>query len=212
MPLTILKELQERVKFAEKFCEKTPEVDINTKNELISIQNDIKELSLKISVKEIIIRNMDNRLDFNIRGEKERLEKILEDYQQCKSNDTKDLIEFEKIIKDSFVKISEDEKKATNFLQNFNRLKEDNHEKFMLIFEKYNVTEYYESEALIELLDLDQRYDTIVKLCGIYQQYNNNLTPGAKKDAFTQIQIYLNHLKTKCEDKTKPLFSTITNK
>ena len=34
---------------------------------------------------------------------------------------------------------------------------EDNHEKFMLIFEKYNVTEYYESEALIELLDLDKR-------------------------------------------------------
>ena len=211
-PLKLLKELQERVKFAEKFCEKPPEEDIKTKNELISIQKSIKELSLKITVKEIIIKNMNNKIDFNSRGEKERLEKILEDYQTCKSNDTKDLIEFEKMLKDSFVKISEDEKKAQNFLQNFNRMEEDNHEKFMLIFEKYNVTEYYESEALIELLDLDQRYDTIVKLCGIYQKYNNNLTPGTKKDAFTQIQIYLNHLKTKCNDKTKPLFNTITNK
>ena len=212
MPLEILKELQERIKFAEKFCEKTPEVDTKTKNELISIQESIRELSLKISVKEIIIRNMDNSLDLNISGEKERLEKILEDYQQCKSNDIKDLMDFEKIIKDSYVKISEDEKKAQNFLQNFNRMEEDNYKKFMLIFEKYNVTEYYESEALIELLDLDKRYETIVKLCGIYQNYNNNLTPGAKKDAFTQIQIYLNHLKTKCEDKTKPLFSTFANK
>ena len=97
-------------------------------------------------------------------------------------------------------------------MQNFNQLEEDNHEKFMLIFERYNVTEYYESEALIDLLDLDKRYETIVKLCGIYQEYNNRLNPGAQKDAFTQIQIYLNHLKVKCDDKTKPLFTTITNK
>ena len=63
-------------------------------------------------------------------------------------------------------------------------------------------------------MDYEKRYSTIVKLCSIYQNYNNNLTPGAKKDAITQIQIYLNHLKVFCNDKNnseKPLFSTFKN-
>ena len=97
-------------------------------------------------------------------------------------------------------------------MQNFNRLEDDNHEKLLLIFNKYNIAGYYETDVLINLLNSEKRYEMIVKLCSIYQKYNNNLTPGTKKDAFTQIQIYLNHLKTKCNDKTKPLFNTITNK
>ena len=212
--LRILRELQERIKFAEKFCENPPEEDKQTKNELISIQNSIKELSLKISVKEIIIGNIVNPIDFNIIGQEEKLKEILNQYQKCKSNDTKDLIEFEKILKNSFVSITEDEKKAQNFLQNFNRMKDDDHEKFMLIFEKYNVANYYESDVLLELMDYEKRYNTIVKLCSTYQNYSNNLTPGAKKNAITQIQIYLNHLKVFCTDKNnkeKPLFSTLNN-
>ena len=204
--LKILRELQERISFAEKLCDKPSGKEI--KNELILVQNSIKELSLKISVKEIIIRNMINQIDFNIIGEKEKFEEILEKYQKCKSNDIKDLIELEKIIKRSNVLISEDEKKAQNFLQNFNRLEDDNHEKFLLIFDKYNITEYFETDALTKILNPEKRYDIIVKLCSIYQKYNNNLTQGAKKDAITQIQVYLNHLKKKCDDKNKPLFST----
>ena len=212
--LRILRELQERIKFAEKFCENPLEKDKQTKNELISIQDDIKELSLKISVKEIIIGNIVNPIDFNIIGQEEKLKEILNQYQKCKSNDTKDLIEFEKILKNSFVSITEDEKKAQNFLQNFNRMKDDDHEKFMLIFEKYNVANYYESDVLLELMDYEKRYNTIVKLCSTYQNYSNNLNPGAKKNAITQIQIYLNHLKVFCTDKNnkeKPLFSTLKN-
>lgn len=205
-PLKILRELQERVKIAEKFFQKPLEEDAKAKKELISIQKSIKELSLKISVKEIIIGNMVTPIDLNLIGEKERLEKILEQYQKCKSNDIKDLIEFEKILKNSFVAMTEGQKYAQNFLQNFNQMEDDNYEKFLLIFERYNLTEYYETDALIELMDFEKRYDTIVKLCSIYQKYNENLTPGAKKNAITQIQIYLNHLKTKCNDKNKPLF------
>ena len=145
-------------------------------------------------------------IDLNLIGEKERLEKILEQYQKCKSNDIKDLIQFEKILKNSFVAMTEGQKYAQNFLQNFNQMEDDNYEKFFLIFERYNLTEYYETDALVELMDFEKRYDTIVKLCSIYQKYNENLTPGAKKNAITQIQIYLNHLKTKCNDKNKPLF------
>ena len=150
-------------------------------------------------------------IELNLIGEKERLEKILEEYQKCKSNDIKDLMDFEKILKNSFAAMTADEKYAQNFLENFNQMEEDNYEKFLLIFERYNLTEYYDTDVLYELMDFEKRYDTIVKLCSIYQEYNQNLTPGAKKNAITEIQIYLNHLKTKCNDKNnknKPLFKT----
>ena len=204
--LKILRELQERINFTEKFYDKPSGKDI--KNELILVQNSIKELSLNITVKEIIIKNEIDPIDFNIIGEREKLENIYERYQKCKSNDIKDLIDLEKIIKSSNVLISEEEKKAQNFLQNFNRLEDDNHEKLLLIFNKYNIAGYYETDVLINLLNSEKRYEMIVKLCSIYQKYNNNLTQGAKKDAITQIQIYLNHLKKKCDYKNESLFST----
>ena len=204
--LKILRELQERINFTEKFYDKPSGKDI--KNELILVQNSIKELSLNITVKEIIIKNEIDPIDFNIIGEREKLENIYERYQKCKSNDIKDLIDLEKIIKSSNVLISEEEKKAQNFLQNFNRLEDDNHEKLLLIFNKYNIAGYYETDVLINLLNSEKRYEMIVKLCSIYQKYNNNLTQGAKKDAITQIQIYLNHLKKKCDNKNESLFST----
>ena len=150
-------------------------------------------------------------IDLNLIGEKERLEKILEQYKKCKSIDTKDLIEFEKILKKSFASMTEDEKYAQNFLENFNQMENDNYEKFLLIFVRYNLTEYYDTDVLSELMNFEKSYETIVKLCAIYQKYNQNLTPGAKKNAITEIQIYLNHLKTKCNDKNnknKPLFKT----
>ena len=204
--LKILRELQERINFTEKFYDKPSGKDI--KNELILVQNSIKELSLNITVKEIIIKNEIDPIDFNIIGEREKLENIYERYQKCNSNDIKDLIDLEKIIKSSNVLISEEEKKAQNFLQNFNRLEDDNHEKLLLIFNKYNIAGYYETDVLINLLNSEKRYEMIVKLCSIYQKYNNNLTQGAKKDAITQIQIYLNHLKKKCDNKNESLFST----
>ena len=204
--LKILRELQERINFTEKFYDKPSGKDI--KNELILVQNSIKELSLNITVKEIIIKNEIDPIDFNIIGEREKLENIYERYQKCKSNDIKDLIDLEKIIKSSNVLISEEEKKAQNFLQNFNRLEDDNHEKLLLIFNKYNIAGYYETDVLINLLNSEKRYEMIVKLCSIYQKYNNNLTQGAKKDVITQIQIYLNHLKKKCDNKNESLFST----
>ena len=207
-PLKILRELQERIKFAEKFCQKPLEEDAKAEKELISIQEYIEELSLKISVKEIILGNMVAPIDLNLIGEKERLEKILEQYKKCKSIDTKDLIEFEKILKKSFASMTEDEKYAQNFLENFNQMENDNYEKFLLIFVRYNLTEYYDTDVLSDLMNFEKRYETIVKLCAIYQKYNQNLTPGAKKNAITEIQIYLNHLKTKCNDKNKPLFKT----
>ena len=207
--LDILKELKERIKFAEKFCEKPIEKDKPSKNNKMSIQNKIKELSIKIDVKEIIINNYKNPVDFNIIGEREKVENLLEQYQKCISNDAKDLFELEKIIKTCNLSMSEDEIKAKNFLQNFNEKKDDDPEKFLLIFEKYNITEYYEITDILNMADdPDQRYNFIVGLCAKYQKYNDHLNPGLKKDAINQIQIYLNHLKKKCDYKNKPLFIT----
>ena len=198
-------ELKERIKFAQKFCEKPTENKI--KNKIIFLQNNINELSLKIDVKEIIIKNRKKPIDFNKKGEKEKIEKVLENYQQCKTNDAKDLIDLESLIKKSNISITEDEKKANNFLQIFNKMKEDDEAKFLYIFEKYNLTEYYEdSDILTRIYDPDDRYNFLVELCSKYQKYNMELTPGGKKQAINQIQVYLNHLKKKSEDKNKPLF------
>ena len=203
-----INELKERISFAKKFCEKPIEKHIENKK--ISIQNSIKELSLKIEVKEIIIKNKKTPIDFNIIGEKEKLEKKLEEYQQCKSNDARDLIDFESIVKQSDLSITLDEKKAYNFLQNFNKMKDDDIGKFLLIFEKYNLTEYYEDTDIInKIVNVDKRLIFLVELCSKYQKYSMELTPGGKKDAINQIQIYLNHLKKKSENKNNHLFEKI---
>ena len=68
--------------------------------------------SLRHLRRSIIIGNMLTPIDLNLIGEKERLEKILEEYQKCKSNDIKDLIRFEKILKNSFVAMTEGQKYA----------------------------------------------------------------------------------------------------
>ena len=207
----ILRELKEQIKHAQKFCEE-PTVNDDNKKKIISLQKSIKDLSLQIDVKEVIIRNRQEPIDFNVIGEKEKLEKLLEEYQQCKNNDAKDLIDLESIIKKSNLNITNEQKKAYNFLQIFNKMKEDDHEKFLFIFEKYNLTKYYEITDLLNLvLNPDERYNLLVELCSKYQKYANGLNPGAKKDAITQIQIYLNHLKKKSENKDDKLFTTLDN-
>ena len=208
--LSIIKELKEQIKYAQKFFEQPNENDDN-KKKIISLQNNIKDLSLKISVKEAIIRNRQTPIDFVIIGEKEKLEKLLEEYQQCKTNDAKDLIDLESIIKESNLSITNEQKKAYNFMENFNKMKDDNHEKFLFIFEKYNLTEYYEvTDILNIILNHDERYNFLVELCSKYQKYSSVLNPGPKKDAITQIQVYLNHLKKESEDKNKELFTTLS--
>ena len=209
--LDIISELKQQITHAQRFCEEPSENDDN-KKKIISLQKSIKDLSLKIDVKEVIIRNRQEPIDFNLIGEKEKLEKLLEEYQQCKTNDVKDLIDLESIIKKSNINITNEQKKAYNFLQIFNKMKEDDHEKFLFIFEKYNLTKYYEvSDLLNIILNLEERYDFLIELCSKYQKYGDGLKPGAKKDAITQIQIYLNHLKKKSENKIDKLFTTLDN-
>ena len=208
--LSIIKELKEQIKYAQKFFENPNENDDN-KKKIISLQDNIKDLSLAISVKEAIIRNRQAPIDFEIIGEKEKLEKLLEEYQQCKSNDAKDLNDLESIIKKSNVSITDEQKKAYNFMENFNKMEDCNHEKFLFIFVKYNLTEYYEdTDILNKIINHDERYDFLVELCSKYQKYSSVLNPGPKKDAITQIQIYLNHLKKESEDKNKELFTTLS--
>ena len=134
----------------------------------------------------------------------------MEKYQQCKTNDAKDLIDLESIIKKSNLSVTDEQKKADNFLEIFSKMKDDDHEKFLFIFEKYNLTEYFVvSDILNIVLDHDKGYNFLVELCSKYQKYGSGLNPGAKKEAITKIQIYLNHLKKKSENKKDKLFTTI---
>jgi hypothetical protein len=203
-----LQELKGRIKYVIKFCDNQNEEDI--KSSVILVQTSVKELALKISVKEIIIRNKQKPIDFSIKGEKENLEKLLIEYQQCKSNDIKDLIDLESIIKNNNVNISQEEKKASNFITNFEKMKDDNLNKFLYIFNKYNLTEYYTDTDIINKITISKERDKfILELCSKYQKYNQSLTDCPKKEAINKINIYLNHLKAKCSNKEEKLFEDL---
>ena len=138
------------------------------------------------------------------------MEKLLIEYQQCKSNDIKDLIDLESIIKNNNVNISEEEKKASNFITNFEKMKDNNINKFLYIFDKYNLTEYYTDTDIINKITISKERDKfIIELCSKYQKYNQSLTDCPKKEAINKINIYLNHLKTKCSNKEEKLFEDL---
>ena len=198
-----LEELKKKITFAQRFGQ-MPMGNIQ-KQEIISLQTSLDELNLKIEVKEILLKNKQKPLDLGKRKEKENLEKLINKYQQCKSNDVKDLIELESIIKKSNLIMSEDDKKAFNFLQIFNGMKDDDFQKLYFILDKFNITEYSESEIIEKINNIDERYDFILDLCAQYKKYNDDLTPGNKKDAISRIHVYFNHLKEKCSN-NEPLF------
>ena len=198
-----LEELKKKITFAQRFGQ-MPMGNIQ-KQEILTLQTSLDELNLKIEVKEILLKNKQKPLDLGKRKEKENLEKLINKYQQCKSNDVKDLIELESIIKKSNLIMSEDDKKAFNFLQIFNGMKDDDFQKLYFILDKFNITEYSESEIIEKINNIDERYDFILDLCAQYKKYNDDLTPGNKKDAISRIHVYFNHLKEKCKN-NEPLF------
>ena len=197
--------LKQQIKLAQRFGQ-IPQENI-LKQENIIVRTSIDELNLKIEVKEIILKNREKRIDFNKKSEKIKLENLISKYQQCKSNDVKDLIELESIIKKSNILLSEDDKKAFNFIQIFNEMKDDDFQKLYFVFDRYNITEYSVSEIIEKINNPDERYDLLLELCDRYNKYNDDLTPGNKKDAISRINIYFNHLREKCTNNNAPLFT-----
>ena len=201
-----LEDLKKQIKLAQRFINPIPPGNILTQ-EIINVRTSIEELNLKIEVKEIILKNREKRIDFSKKSEKTKLENLISKYQQCKSNDVKDLIELESIIKKSNIIMSEDDKKAFNFIQIFNKMKDDDFQKLDFVFDKFNITEYSVSEIIEKINNPNERYDLLIDLCDRYSKYNDDLTPGNKKDAISRIQIYFNHLKEKCTNNNASLFT-----
>ena len=198
-----LEDLKKIIELAQRFFD--IQVSADTKRDLTILINKIKDFKLIIEVKEVLIRNRQNTIDFSDPKEKEKMEKILEDFSLCKSKDIKDLMELEKMIKRSNEVINEEEKRAINFMEVFEKMEDDDFEKFYYIFDKFEKAKYEYTDLRVKIDDSKQRYNFILLLCGKYQNLSNNTTPGPKKDAIDKIHVYLNHLKKKCEDNT-PLF------
>ena len=199
-----LEELREKINFAINFCQIKAEKE--TKWNLISIQNSIKELYIKIEVKKLILRNKMERINFNIKEEKENFEKLLEKYQQCQTNDLKDLLELESMIKRNNQVINENEKKYRIFINKFEDLKDDNLGKFSIIFETFGLNKYSITDLEENIMDNKKRNPLLIELIGIYQKKEKDLTEGVEKEAINKILVYLNHLKEKCKE-DKPLFN-----
>ena len=199
-----LEELRQQIKFAINFCEIKTEKE--TKWNLISVQNSIKELYIKIEVKKLILRNRKKRINFKIKEEKENLEILLEKYQQCQTNDLKDLLELESMIKKNNQIITENEKKYLNFINKFEALKDDNLEKFSIIFETFGLNDYTITDLVEKIMTKNKRYSLLIELIEIYKKKEDVLIPGNEKQAINKICVYLNHLKIKCNE-DKPLFN-----
>ena len=202
--LAELEALKKIIELSKRFFEIGVEKD--SKRAFISVKDKINDFKIKIDVKELIIKNLQKSIDFSKIKEKEKIEKLYNEYKDCKTNDIKDFIELERIITNSNKAINQEDKKAENFLEIFEKLKDDDFQKFMLIFDKFegeqdNLTEIYE-----KIDDKKERYQFLLKLCAKYNNLSNNITPCKKKDAIDKIHVYLNHLKQKCEQNL-PLFN-----
>ena len=200
----ILKEIKDLIKFIERLFEIKVEND-SWKNKFYSVKNSISEFNLKIEVKEFILKNRQNPVDFNRKKEKEKLENLYAQYQQCKESDLKDLIDLESMIKKSNSSISQEEKKAENFIKKFESMKDDDYQKFLFIFDKYDITEYLLTDIEIKINSPEEREKFLVFLCSKYKNYSDSLTAGGKKEAIDKINIYFNHLREKNDEK-QPLF------
>ena len=200
-----LNDLKKQIQFAQRFNQ-IPAGNIQ-KQEIINIRTGIDELNLKIEVKEVILKKRLKRIDFSKKKEKEKLENLISKYQQCKSNDIEDLTELESLIKKSDILMSDNDKIAFNFLQIFNKMKDDDFQKLYFVLDKFNITDYSASEIIAKINNPDERYDLLIDLCDKYKKYNDDLNPGYRKDAIGRIHVYFNHLKEKCTDNNNPLFT-----
>ena len=191
-----LKEIKDLISCIQRIFEIQVE-DENYEMNFYSLKKSISEFNLKIEVKEFILRNRQEPIDFNKKNEKEKLENLYAQYQQCKSNDLKDLIDLESMIKNSNLIISTEEKKAENFIKIFDSMGEDNYQKFLFIFDKFDITEYTLTDINVSMNDPEKRGEFLMNLCTQYKVYSDSLTAGGKKEAIDKITIYLNHLREK---------------
>ena len=200
-----LKELDDKIIFLQRFYNNIQDKERNSS--LTSIKKSINELYLKIGVKKTIIGNGQNPIDITNKKEKSKLEELIVIYKQCQSNNLTDLEELENIVNQSENNISYEVFKANNFIENFERMKDNDMFKFLFIFQKYDITEYTADDLVGQITNINERENLILELCKKYQKYNDTEAKGKTKEAITKIQAYLNRLKKKCEDKNKPLFS-----
>ena len=199
-----LKELNDKINFLQRFYDNLRDAERNSSLQLI--KSDINALYLKIGVKKIILENKQNPIDITKNKEKSKLENLFVLYKQCETNNPNDLKELENIIKKSENKMSYEDIKAKNFIENFEKMKDNDIFKFLYIFQRYDITEYKADDLVDKIRNINERENLIIDLCAIYQKYNDNIAKGETKEAINKIQVYLNHLKTKCADKNKPLF------
>ena len=199
-----LNELNAKINFLLRFYNNLRDNERN--NSFIYIKDDINELYLKIGVKKIILENKQEPIDITKKEEISKLENLIVLYKQCRTNDPIDLKELENIIKQSENNTSYEDIKAINFIENFEKMKDNNMHKFLYIFQRYDITEYTADDLVDKIKNVNERENLIIDLCYKYQKYNDKIKEGKKKDAITKIQVYLNHLKVICEDKNKPLF------
>ena len=107
------------------------------------------------------------------------------------------MIDLESMIKNSNLIISTEEKKAENFIKIFDSMGEDNYQKFLFIFDKFDITEYTLTDINVSMNDPEKRGEFLMNLCTQYKVYSDSLTAGGKKEAIDKITIYLNHLRQK---------------
>ena len=182
------------------FCDKANKDDI----EVQYLKNYILDFKIKIDVKKMIIKNLQQNLKYK---EIVDLNNLIENYKKCKTLVVEDLMELESINKKSIENNDREMKKAENFLAQFKNMKDNDPVKFDYIFEKYNPDENkYNYTVIYEFTyttTQKEQEDILTEMCATFLKLEQEITQSKKKDAYTAaICQYLNDLKVINSQKT----------
>ena len=173
-------------------CKKLKDEKINLKN---SFLNDFEEFLLKIEVKEMIVKNIQKKLN----GEEiVRLNDLIEKYRNCKSADPEDSLRLESINSDLIKNLDREIKKAEHFICLFKKMEDENPEKLNYIFDIYNPNEKKYTFTLLSdfmyIYDKKKQGEFLTEIRSEFQKLQNQTTSSRIKDAYEEINKYINKL------------------
>ena len=168
------------------------------KDEMINFKknylNYFEDFKLKLEVKEVILKNLQNKLKSK---DLIYLNDLIEKYKNCKTSDTEDCFRLESINNTMIENYNRDIKNAEKFNNIFKKMEDDDPEKLYYIFDNYNPNEdTYTHTYLNEFIYYDQKRqeDFLTEIRSKFQKMENQTTEGPIKNAYGEINKYLNKL------------------
>ena len=160
-----------------------------------SFLNDFEDFLLKLEVKEMIVKNFQKKLKGK---EIFKLNNLIEKYKNCKTADPEDSLRLESINNVLITNFDREMKKAETFINIFKKKKDEDPEKLNYIFDVYNPNESKYTFTLVNdfmyVYDQEKQGEFLTEIRSEFQKLENKITSSKIKDAYGEINKYLNKL------------------